>query len=158
MPLSNSLFLPMSGNETKGYFEAFLLVVFKTDFSSDVSGRKSFFAGSVVVWMVTVGDIFWDCPHPPLVAIREPDKFSSLISRDKTECPRCLLWHGWLPSLSGNIIGSPPWAVNPADDMFRQLESCLGPYCPDMIDEMNGPWTMSLMLMRANAALSQHPV
>ena len=32
------------------------------------------------------------------------------------------------------MMGS-PWAVNPADDMYRQLESCLGPYCPAMIDE-----------------------
>ena len=79
------------------------------------------------------------------MAIRESPKFSGEISQGKTEWPRCLLWHGWLPSLSGNVTGS-PWAVNPADDMFRQLESSLGFYCPDMIDEW--PWTMSLILMR----------
>ena len=68
-------------------------------------------------------------------------EFSSLISLDKTEWARCLL----LPSLSGNMMGS-PWPVNPADDVYRQLDSCLGPYCPDMTDEW--PWMMSLMLMR----------
>ena len=43
----------------------------------------------------------------------------------------------WLPSLAGNTIGS-LWAANPADDVYRELESYLGPYCPDMIDE----WAM----------------
>ena len=27
------------------------------------------------------------------------------------------------------------WAVNPADDLFKQLETCRGPYRPDMIDD-----------------------
>ena len=40
-------------------------------------------------------------------------------------------------SLSGNMMDS-PWAVNSADDGFRQLDSCLGPYCLDMMDE----WAM----------------
>ena len=80
------------------------------------------------------GHLFWDCPYPPLVAIRESLEVSSLISRDETEWPGCLLWHGWLPSLSGNMMGA-PWAVNPADDMLAQLESYLGPYCQDMIDD-----------------------
>ena len=61
-------------------------------------------------------------------------EFASVISHDNTHWPRCLLWHGCLLSLSGNLIDSPS-AINPADGMFKHLETCLGPYCPDMIDQ-----------------------
>ena len=50
----NSLFLPMSGKETKGHYEAYLLGVFGTDSYSVMSGVKKFLAVSVVVWMVMV--------------------------------------------------------------------------------------------------------
>ena len=56
------------------------------------------------------------------------------MSRDRTDWPRCLIWHSWLPSLSGNMIGSPR-AVNPTDDMCNQLETRLGPYHSDMMDQ-----------------------
>ena len=52
------------------------------------------------------GQLFWDCP---------------LGSR-----PRCLLWHGWLPFLSG-VIGGSPWAEGPADGGGNLLECALGP-------------------------------
>ena len=47
------------------------------------------------------GHLFWDCPCPPLVEIRENPEFHDLMRLDKTHWPRCLLWHGWLPMLSG---------------------------------------------------------
>ena len=47
------------------------------------------------------GHLFWDCPFPPLVEIRENPEFHDLMSLDKANWPRCLLWHGWLPMLSG---------------------------------------------------------
>ena len=47
------------------------------------------------------GHLFWDCPFPPLVEIREKPEFHDLMRLDKAHWPRCLLWHGWLPMLSG---------------------------------------------------------
>ena len=52
------------------------------------------------------GHLFWDCTFPPLVEIREHPEFH-LMEMDKTSWPRCLLWHGWLPLLSGANGGSP---------------------------------------------------
>ena len=40
--------------------------------------------------------------------------FHDIVSLDKTGWPRCLLWHGWLPALSGTDDGD-PWAVDAAD-------------------------------------------
>ena len=47
------------------------------------------------------GHLFWDCPFPTLVEIRENPEFHDLMRLDKARWPRCLLWHGWLPMLSG---------------------------------------------------------
>ena len=44
-------------------------------------------------------------PSPPLVQLRETPGFPELIQMDKTHWPRCLLWHGWLPALSGSSLG-----------------------------------------------------
>ena len=60
------------------------------------------------------GHLFLECPYPPLVEIRESPEFHDLMRMDKSHWPRCLLWHGWLPLLSGAGDGS-PWAVS-ADD------------------------------------------
>ena len=47
------------------------------------------------------GHLFWECTFPPLVEIRESPEFHDLMREDKAHWPRCLLWHGWLPLLSG---------------------------------------------------------
>ena len=47
------------------------------------------------------GHLFWECTFPPLVEIRENPEFHDLMRMDKGHWPRCLLWHGWLPVLSG---------------------------------------------------------
>ena len=47
------------------------------------------------------GHLFWDCSYPPLVEIRVNPEFHDLMRMDKRQWPRCLLWHGWLPLLSG---------------------------------------------------------
>ena len=39
---------------------------------------------------------------------------------DKTSWPRCFLWHGWLPILSG-INGGSPWAQSPGQYSSGQL-------------------------------------
>ena len=53
------------------------------------------------------GHLFWECTFPPLVEIRENPEFHDLMRLDKTHWPRCLLWHGWLPMLSG-VNGASP--------------------------------------------------
>ena len=58
--------------------------------------------------------LFWDCPFPPLVEIRESPEFHDLIRLDKASWPRCLLWHGWLLLLSGAYRGS-PWAADASE-------------------------------------------
>ena len=56
------------------------------------------------------GHLFWECTFPPLVEIRENPEFHDLMREDKAHWPRCLLWHGWLPMLSG-INGASPWLL-----------------------------------------------
>ena len=56
------------------------------------------------------GHLFWECPFPPLVEIRENPEFHDLMRMDKGHWPRCLLWHGWLPMLSGSN-GASPWPL-----------------------------------------------
>ena len=65
-----------------------------------------FHVGSVVLLMVMV-TYFGECTFPPLVEIRENPEFHDLMSLDEAHWPWCLLWHGWLPMLSG-VNGAPP--------------------------------------------------
>ena len=64
---------------------------------------------------------------PPLVAVRESPEFRGIVSLDKTSWPRCLVWHGWLPALSGSEFGS-PWAVGADNVASKRLEVALGSY------------------------------
>ena len=64
---------------------------------------------------------------PPLVGIRESPEFHDILRLDKAGWPRCLLWHGWLPALSGADDGD-PWAVDAADVASKRLEVALGSY------------------------------
>ena len=73
------------------------------------------------------GHLFWDCTFPPLVEIRQNPEFHELMEMDKSYWPRCLLWHGWLPMLSGVNRGS-PWALNHAEGASNLLESALESY------------------------------
>ena len=67
------------------------------------------------------GHLFWECSFPPLVAIRENPEFHDLMRLDKTRWPRCLLWHGWLPMLSG-VNGASPWAVDAFESAAYSVE------------------------------------
>ena len=73
------------------------------------------------------GHLFWDCPFLPLVHVRENPEFGGIVNREKTRSPRCLLWHCWLPALSGSALGD-PWAVDAVDFDKYQLETALGSY------------------------------
>ena len=84
------------------------------------------------------GHLFWDCPFPPLVEIRENPEFHDLMRLDKANWPGCLLWHGWLPMLSG-INGASPWAIDASESAAYLVEVALGRYSSGILAE----WTPS---------------
>ena len=57
----------------------------------------------------------------PLQHVRELPEFAYLLSLDRSNWPRCLLWHGWLPGLSG-ISDRDPWATSFGDLASFHLE------------------------------------
>ena len=73
------------------------------------------------------GHLFWECSYTPLVAIRDSPEFHDIVSMDKAGWPRCLLWHGWLPALSG-AEDDDPWAVDAGHVASERLEVALGSY------------------------------
>ena len=73
------------------------------------------------------GHLFWDCSYLPLVAVRESPEFHEIVSMDKAGWPRCLLWHGWLPALSG-ADDDVPWAVDADHVVGKRLEVALGSF------------------------------
>ena len=72
----------------------------------------------------------------PLQHVRELPEFATLVSLDRSNWPRCLLWHGGLPGLSGTG-DSDPWASSFGDRAFGELERCLGAYPVDF----SASWT-----------------
>ena len=80
------------------------------------------------------GHLFWECPFPPLVEIRENPEFHDLMRLDKEHWPRCLLWHGWLPLLSGVNFAS-PCAVDASESAAYLVEVALGRYSSGLIAE-----------------------
>ena len=73
------------------------------------------------------GHLFWDCPSPSLVRVREHPEFLPLMTLDRSSWPRCLAWHGWLPTLTCRRV-QPPWAVAEVDSIDAALETALGAY------------------------------
>ena len=63
----------------------------------------------------------------PFAELRNSPEFLPLMSRDRTNWPRCLLWHGWLPGLTSRTAGT-PWAIASSDLASSCLENALGPY------------------------------
>ena len=100
------------------------------------------------------GHLFWDCPFPPLFEIRENPEFHDLMSLDKANWPRCFLWHGLLPMLSG-VNGASPWAVDASESAAYLLEVALGRYSSGLISD----WIPSDVFDHDMAAssLSDHP-
>ena len=59
------------------------------------------------------------------------------MREDKAHWPRCLLWHGWLPMLSG-VNGASPWAAADASESaFYLVETALGRYSSSLVSEWN---------------------
>ena len=88
------------------------------------------------------GHLFWECTFPPLVEIRENPEFHDLMRMDKAHWPRCLLWHGWLPMLSG-CNGDSPWAGTAAESAHYLVEAALGGYSSALISA----WESLLMVL-----------
>ena len=85
------------------------------------------------------GHLFWECTFlllPPLQHVRDLPEFAYLMSLDRCNWPRCLLWHGWLPGLGG-ISDKDPWATSFGELASFHLERCLGAYPVDF----DGCWT-----------------
>ena len=55
------------------------------------------------------GHLLWECTFLLLQHVRDLLEFAALVSLDRSNWPRCLLWHGWLPGLFGVSDGD-PWA------------------------------------------------
>ena len=73
---------------------------------------------------------------------------------DKAHWPRCLLWHGWLPTLSG-VIGGSPWAVDATESAAYLVEVALGRYSSSWVTEwdLSGDFDHDV----AAASLTEHP-
>ena len=84
------------------------------------------------------GHLFWECPYPPLVEIRENPEFHDLMRMDKSHWPRCLLWHDWLAMLSG-VNGASPWADSADHAAVYMLENALGSYSSDILQGWDVP-------------------
>ena len=93
-------------------------------------------------------------PSLPLQHVRDLPEFAYLMSVNRTSWPRCLLWHGWLPGLSGRS-DKEPWASSFGDSAFGKLERCLGAYPVDL----SGSWTPPDYWDADDVALevTQHP-
>ena len=86
--------------------------------------------------------------------VRELPEFAYLMSLDRSKWPRCLLWHGWLPGLSG-IGQRDPCATSFGDLASFHLERCLRAYPVDF----SGAWTPPDYWDAADIALEmpEHP-
>ena len=64
------------------------------------------------------GDLFWDCPFPPLVEIVKILNFHELMEMDKSFWPRCfaLAW----------VNRGSPWALSLAEGAGNLLGGCFG--------------------------------
>ena len=63
---------------------------------------------------------------------RESPEFHDLLREDKAHWPRCLLWHGWLPMLSG-VNGASLWAADASESAGYLVEAALGRYSSDLL-------------------------
>ena len=84
------------------------------------------------------GHLFWECTFPPLVEIRENPEFHDPMREDKAHWPRCLLWHGWLPMLSG-VDGASPWAADASESANYLVEAVLGRCSSGLVAEWSLP-------------------
>ena len=135
--------------------------VFGTDSFLARPRRKTFLVDFVERGMVMVtcfGSVLFSLlsptTTPPLPHVRDLPEFAYLMSLDRSNWPRCLLWHGWLPGLNG-ISNKDPWATSFGGLASLHLERCLGAYPVDFA----GSWTPPEYWDAADIALEmpEHP-
>ena len=68
--------------------------------------RKKTFLVGFVVCLIMMITFFGDCTFLSFVELRNNPEFLPLMSKDRTNWPRCLLWHGWLPGLTSRTSGT----------------------------------------------------
>ena len=82
---------------------------------------------------------FWvNVPFLLLLRFVKIPEFHDLMRLDKANWPRCLLWHGWLPMLSG-VNGASPWAADASESAVHLVEVALGRYSPGLTAEWSFP-------------------
>ena len=104
----------------KMLLRAILCGVFGTDSFKARPRRKTFLVDFVVTGMEMAtysGSVLF-------TAFSMLGIFLSLLL-NRSNWTRCLLWHGWLPGLSG-LCDKDPWASSFGDLAFSNLERCLG--------------------------------
>ena len=137
MALCSSLTLLMSGTENKALLRSVMVGgVWNVFLLGRVRGKPvpCRFCGAPG----GDGHLFWECTSPPLVEIRENPEFRDLMREDKAHWPRCLLWHGWLPVLSG-INGASPWAADASESAFYLVETALDRYSSGRVSKWSLP-------------------
>ena len=100
-----------------------------------------------VLWVVlTVMVPFW-VNVPVLVFLRSVEilNFMILMRIDKGHWPRSLLWHGWLPLLSGTNDAF-PWAESAAQGAKHFLEQVLGAYSSRLVFDWGLPDDIALQI------------
>ena len=84
------------------------------------------------------GHLFWECTFLPFQHVRDLPEFAYLMSLNRSNWPRCLLWHGRSPGLSG-LSDKDPWATSLGDLASFHLERCLGAYPLDFARSWTPP-------------------
>ena len=97
------------------------------------------------------GHLFWECTFPPLVEIRENPEFHDLMREGKAHWPRCLLWHGWLPMLSG-VHGVSPWAADASESACHMVGVALGRFSSGLLTE----WSMMRLGLPLPCRITQY--
>ena len=114
----------MLGTETRRCCEGSFLEVSGIVFSLSRCVDKTFVVDFVAIQTVT-DILFRECSYHPHVHLRESLEFHYIVNLDRTNWPRCLLWHGCLPELSC-WVWSIPWAGEAGDVALNSLETALG--------------------------------
>ena len=151
-PCSSSPLL-MFEKEVRLCLEASWLVVSGMVFFLVVFVVRSFHVGFVELQMVMViyfGTVLF------LLLLRFVKILNFMISSEwiKGHWPRCLLWHGWLPYLSG-VNGASPWAAHAADCAGYLVESALGRYSSGLLAAWSPPFDSDAV--EASSLLPDHP-
>ena len=175
LPLLSNLAGPVQ------HFKAAILDAWRNKVSVDLCGRKGFRGGplldvhgslqlfdssharefvvgmfrvSFVVRLMGMVTCSGNVPFLLLLRFVKNPEFHDLMGLDKGHWTRCLLWHGWLPKLSG-VNGASPWAASAADSAGYLVESALGGYSSGLCAEWGPP--VDFDAVEAASLLPDHP-